>query len=229
MEERGRNMIHKEDVTEEMMKLFKTDWNKNVKIVQKDIHYLNRNKTTVFEDDDNTTMLYINTVDVFGYNLTPDNIDTNVTESDDFQIGFNSLCKMVVDRDFEMFREENDHKEWLEQFVNEYHGSGVTALFWLYYNLMLHKDVNNIAIDNLDGLLHPSSRVALANVFNKILDKHVIMLMNADDLFSTQYTEIEDMYVAREDGFKNVRECTDRELRISHNFSNLLRAGEFNL
>lgn len=208
-----------------LAKMFEDDWNSNVKVVQKDLEFSLRQNITKYAKVGGTDFYIINCSDVFV--TDKDMYDKDITNNLEFSKEFEKLCKLVIDKDFSLFRNPDASVHyWIDDFFEEEHGSGVEALFWLYYNIK-SKDVKNIVIDNIDGLLHHSSMVQLAKILKDTGDYKFVFLMNNYTLFSTAVTEIEDLYMLHNDKIANIQKCTDRELRISHNLENLLKAGEF--
>lgn len=208
-----------------LAKLFDEDWNCNVKVIQKDLEFsLKQNLTKQVKVDD-TDFYVVNCSNVFV--ADKDVYNKDITNNQEFSKEFEKLCKLIIDKDFTLFRNpEASVHYWLDDFFEEEHGSGVMALFWLFYNIKAN-DVKNIVIDNIDGLLHYSSMIQLSKVLKRTKDYKFIFLMNNYVLFSTAVSEIEDLYMLHNNRIANIQKCTDRELRISHNLENLLKAGEF--
>lgn len=206
-----------------LSKLFdKEEWNSSVKVVQKDMGYMFRNKCNEYEED-------FHYVDCLKWmNIDISNFDKDIVDNVVFGEMFDSLCKDVIDKDFIMFRNEfDDNKSWVEQFSDEHHGTGVCSLLYMLYEI---KSLNYkcIVIDNIDGVLHPLSMERLCHVL-KNQDKYkIIFLMNNDTLFTNSIMDIKDLYILDEDVITNIQQCTDRELRPSHNLQTMYRAGEFN-
>lgn len=208
-----------------LLNLFEDNWNTSVKVVQKDANFMFRRNPTNIIGVDNKLYLNINCGD--WVKVDEKYFDTKVTNNDDFADRFELLCKRVIDKEFTMFRNpEADNEDWLHWFVEEQHGSGVSSLFWLYYQIRLN-DVKYIVIDNIDSFLHYLSMEQLGRIFKNINGYKFIFLMNNDVLFTTSIMDIDDLYMLHGDKITNIRECTDRELRVAHNLRNLLRAGEF--
>lgn len=219
------------DMTFEFARIFKEDtWNTSVKVVQKSIDYSMFKKETTCTIDVpqyDTTIRLINCADSFF--IREEDIGTDVTNNEDFANNFNELCKQVIDKDFKMFRGDYTIDNWFECFMKENHGSGVTALFWVFYQMRIASvlNIDNIIVSNIDGTLHPISMEALARVLKKAVNVKVILSMNQDILMSTRIMDIDDLYVMHDNDIKCIRQCTDRELRIAHNLQSLYRAGEF--
>lgn len=220
-------VLHKE-----LVKIFEKDnWNTPVKVVQKSINFsLTENERTceIYSYCSDERIGYIECGHV--YNLLEMGISERITNNDVFPVKFDKLCRRVVGKDFKMFRGRYTNDNWFKCFVNEQHGSGVVALFWLFYHLYVYnaRGIKHVVISNIDGLLHPSSMVHLASSLRyEDIRLKIIFLMNNDILMSNMYMDIDDLYIMHTEDIKNIRQCTDRELRIAHNLQNLYRAGEF--
>lgn len=212
--------------TKELLDLFSEDWKCSAKVVQKDADFMFKRNPTGAIGIGEDIYLNINCGDWFKYGI--DYYKTEVTNDQTFMERFDELCKKVISKDFQMFHDpDTTYENWLQEFVDEQHGSGVSALFWMYYQMRANIDVKNIVIDNLDGFLHHLSMEQLGRIFKELKGYKIIFLMNNDTLFTHWIFDTEDLYVLHGDRIANVRQCTDRELRPEHNMQNLLRAGEF--
>ena len=158
-----------------LAKMFEDDWNNNLKLVQKDLEFSLRQNITKYAKVGGTDFYIINCSDVFV--TDKDMYDKDITNNLEFSKEFEKLCKLVIDKDFSLFRNPDASVHyWIDDFFEEKHGSGVEALFWLYYNIK-SKDVKNIVIDNIDGLLHHSSMVQLAKILKGTGDYKFIFLI----------------------------------------------------
>ncbi len=224
-------------LTKELSKLFdKDEWNTSLKVVQKSVEFSLTEKEhtceiiTPYSDN---KIGYIECGHVF--DLTEMGVSERITNTDAFSKEFEEFCIKIIDKNFKMFRSEYTVNDWFKCFIKEEHGSGVTSLFWLYYNLYVFSlsGIRHFVISNIDGLLHPVSMVQLEKVlkgFKKDIyykDYKVILLMNNDILFSNWTMEIENLYVMLEDKICNIRNCVDRELSEVHDLQKMLRQGEF--
>lgn len=207
---------------QELINLFDEEWKCTAKVVQKDMDFMFKKNPTNIVGIENSLYLNINCGDWIS--LPETYYNTDVTNNADFVNKFNNLCQMVIDKGF---KSDAKSDNFLKEFIDEQHGSGVSSLFWLFYQMEANKDIKNIVIDNIDGFLHPVSMQQLGRVFKELEGYKVIFLMNQDVLFTTWIFEIEDLYVLHGDIIANIQRCTDRELRTAHNMQNLLRAGEF--
>lgn len=214
------------DLEMSLSKVFDDEkWNGNVKVVQKDMNYMFRNSMTEScKIRGHKIYHHINCLDwlEIDYKKFSDEIiDTKFIDK------FDRLCKTVIDKDFIMFRSEFDsNKSWIEQFVEESHGTGVCSLLYMLYEMESH-NCNHIVIDSIDGILHPLSMERLCQVLKNQNKYKVIFLMNNDTLFTNLVMDIKDLYILDKDVITNVQKCTDRELKPSHNLQVMLRAGEF--
>lgn len=208
--------------------LFNDSWKHSAKVVNKDINFMFINNPTAKVELKEGTYLNINCGDWIKNSVRY--FDTKITDNKSFQEGFDNLCKSVIGRDFKMFRDnEETHRDWLESFINEQHGSGVSSLFWLYYNIKA-SDIKNIVIDNIDGFLHFLSMRQLGHTLREFgKDYKFIFLMNEYVLFTTSIFDIEDLYVLRGDEISNIQDCTDKKLTSAHNMEAILRAIDNNI
>lgn len=210
-----------------MIDLFETDWNTNLKVIQKDEGYMFRKSRTNIIGVDQSLLLNINCLE--WANVSSDYYNKDVTNNDEFAKRFEELCKKVIDRDFVMFRNpEESVSNWIEDFINEEHGSGVNSLFWLFYQIISNQDIKYIVVDYIDGALHPVSMKQLAKVLRCFTNDKILILMNNDTLFSNWIMDIEDLYMLFGNSIYNIKDCTDREIRVIHDLQKMLRAGEFN-
>lgn len=213
--------------TKELLDLFNEEWNHSAKVVQKDADFMFKRNPTGITGIGNDIYLNVNCGDWFKYGI--DYYKTEVTNNETFMKDFDELCRKIISKDFQMFHDpDTSYENWLQEFVDEQHGSGVSALFWFYYQLKANKEIKHIVIDNIDGFLHHLSMEQLGRIFKEYgNDYKFIFLMNNDPLFTTWIFDIEDLYVLHGDKIANIQKCTDRELRPEHNMQRLLRAGEF--
>lgn len=214
----------------EVARLFKGDkWDTSVKVVQKDENFMSVKTITEVVKSDNVEFAFINCIDWVGTGESYYNEE--IVTDRKFAISFTNFCTNILGSDFKSYEDESlSPNEWWKNYTREHNGSGATALFWLYYNLYYYSkecDITNIVIDNIDGLLHPLSMAQLCRVMKELKGFKVIFFMNCDELFTNYYMEIDNLYVMKHQVIKNIRDCTDRELRIEHNLQNLYRAGEF--
>ena len=211
------------EFAQSIMRLFNGEWKHSAKVVNKDMNFMFINNPTAKAELEEGTYLNINCGDWIKNSVKY--FDTEVTNSKSFQEGFDNLCKSVIGRDFKMFRDEEEtHIDWLESFINEQHGSGVSSLFWLYYNIKA-SDTKNIVIDNIDGFLHFLSMRQLGQSLREFgKDYKFIFLMNEYVLFTTSIFDIEDLYILRGDKILNIQDCTDKKLTSAHNMEAILRA-----
>lgn len=213
------------DYTDRLLDLFQQKWKHSTRVVQKDERFMfKKNPTGIIERKDSQ---YLNVNCGDWVKVSADSYDTKITNNKDFADGFEELCKNVISKDFIMFRNQNARVDnWLNDFIEEQHGSGVTSLFWLYYQMRAN-DVKNIVIDNIDGFLHYLSMQQLGRIFRDLDGYKIIFLMYNEVLLSNYIMDIEDMYVLHGEKIANIQNCTDRELRPVHDLQKLYRAGEF--
>lgn len=214
----------------ELFELFELPWNTSVKVLQKDSKFMfEKFDTNVRLLNGKEGFFYINCLDYI--KVDSNYYDTSVTNKKTFFKKFEKLCKKVVDKDFILFRGGYPTSEdnLLEEFFNQSHGSGVSSLFYLYYNLSIVPYIKHIVIDNIDGILHPISMEQLCFYFKELLDYKVIFLMNQDVLFSNWIMDIDNLYMIHNFKVHPIRQCTDRELREAHNLQRMLRCGEFDI
>lgn len=213
------------DIENRLIDIFNSNWNGSVKVVQKDIDFMFlKNDTKLVAKGDNKLFTMVNCGDwikVGDYNI----FFKSIKDDGQFWIEFDILCKKIIDVDFKLFH-TSENRDYLKRFIDEQHGSGVNSLFWLFYSIKMTPN-KNIVIDNIDGFLHPISMRQLCMVLKGYDDYKFIFLMNNDELMSTSIMEIDNLYIMSGSKIKKIQECTDRELRISHNLQNLYRAGEF--
>lgn len=214
------------DIEDRLLDIFKSNWDSNVKVIQKDIDFMYyKNNTNFVTKGENRTFTMINCGD---WIKVEDYTDYFKSIKDDrqFWTEFNILCTKIIDIDFKLFYNSNKGN-YLDRFIDEQHGSGVNSLFWFFYIIKTtpHKD---IVIDNIDGFLHPISMRQFCLILkNYFVGYRFIFLMNNDELMSASIMEIDNLYVMKRSKIKKIQECTNRELRITHNLQNLYRAGEF--
>lgn len=209
-----------------LLSLFEEDWNTSVKVIQKDEEFMFRKNPTKIIGNTNSFMLNVNCLD--WTNIPIEQYNTDITNTQEFADDFNSLCQKVIDKGFKMFRNpEASVDNFLNDFIEEQHGSGVCSLFWLFYQIKLNKDVMNIVVDSIDGVLHPLSMQQLCAVLKNLEGYKIILLMNQDILMSNWIMEIENLYVLKKDVIKNIQDCTDKELKVSHNLQKMYRENVF--
>lgn len=214
----------------QLQDLFKKD--NNTKILQKDsiFMYHRFNTEEIKEPDDVDSFVFINCLNYISKEDTY--YDKDVVNNFKFFKGFDNLCKYVIDKDFILFRGGYPFKEdtLLDEFIGQSHGSGVNSLFYLYYIITtMDSSTKNIVIDNIDGILHPVSMVQLFRYFKDNEDYNVIFLMNQDVLLDTTLTGLDNFYIIHDFRVYPIGECTDRELRQSHNLQKMFRCGEFDI
>ena len=214
------------DIEDRLLDIFKSNWNSNVKVIQKDIDFMYyKNNTNFVTKGENRTFTMINCGDWIKVEDYTDYFKS-IKDDGQFWTEFGILCTKIIDIDFKLFHNSNKGN-YLDRFIDEQHGSGVNSLFWFFYIIKTtpHKD---IVIDNIDGFLHPISMRQLCLILkNYFVGYRFIFLMNNDELMSTSIMEIDNLYVMNGSKIKKIQECTNRELRITHNLQNLYRAGEF--
>lgn len=214
------------DIEDRLLDIFKSNWNSNVKVIQKDIDFIYyKNNTNFVTKGENRTFTMINCGDWIKVEDYTDYFKS-IKDDGQFWTEFGILCTKIIDIDFKLFHNSNKGN-YLDRFIDEQHGSGVNSLFWFFYIIKTtpHKD---IVIDNIDGFLHPISMRQFCLILkNYFVGYRFIFLMNNDELMSTSIMEIDNLYVMNGSKIKKIQECTNRELRITHNLQNLYRAGEF--
>lgn len=210
-----------------MLDLFNTGWNTNLKVIQKDEGYMFRKSKTNIIGIDQSLLLNINCLEWANVGL--DYYNKDVTNNEEFATKFERLCKNVIDKDFIMFRNPKANTDnWLDDFIHEEHGSGVNSLFWLFYNIMNNSDIEYIVVDYIDGSLHPISMIQLVKALRCFNKNKILILMNNDTLFSNWIMNIEDLYMLFDSSIYNIQDCTDREIKEMHDLQKMLRNGEFN-
>ena len=214
------------DIEDRLLDIFKSNWNSNVKVIQKDIDFMYyKNNTNFVTKGENRTFTMIKCGDWIKVEDYTDYFKS-IKDDGQFWTEFGILCTKIIDIDFKLFHNSNKGN-YLDRFIDEQHGSGVNSLFWFFYIIKTtpHKD---IVIDNIDGFLHPISMRQFCLILkNYFVGYRFIFLMNNDELMSTSIMEIDNLYVMKGSKIKKIQECTNRELRITHNLQNLYRAGEF--
>lgn len=214
------------DIEDRLLDIFKSNWNSNVKVIQKDIDFMYyKNNTNFVTKGENRTFTMINCGDWIKVEDYTDYFKS-IKDDGQFWTEFGILCTKIIDIDFKLFHNSNKGN-YLDRFIDEQHGSGVNSLFWFFYIIKTtpHKD---IVIDNIDGFLHPISMRQFCLILkNYFVGYRFIFLMNNDELMSASIMEIDNLYVMKGSKIKKIQECTNRELRITHNLQNLYRAGEF--
>lgn len=210
------------EIIDNIYKIYSENWEHNVKVAQKDMHYMFKVVPTKVYEFGDDKLLYINAADY--YKFGEKYFDAELCNKPEFISMFEKVCKVVIDKNFELLAGAGN---FMHDFIADSYGSGVEGLFWVYHHMCKYADIKKIVVDNLDGLLHYSSMQQYCRLYQDNGEFDVLFLMNNYPLFTTSIMELDDLYIIHDDKIANIRKCTDRELRPSHNLENLIRAGEF--
>lgn len=182
-----------------LLKMFNEKWDNCLRIVQKNLDYTLESHQTRIITGPKFNVSYINCMDYSNKSIKDYDMEI-VTE--DFIKQFNKMCNFIIGKDLNLFFFTTHWEDVFCSIINEEYGSGVSALFWIYYSYKHHNkccagEIRHIIVEDIDRFFHPVSLIRIMTLDDSIKNFKIILLM-CSNCFSTFNDKV--IYIQSQEG-----------------------------